>query len=95
MSTEEDKLNQISKKISELIALKNQANDEIERLLNENSTLKEERFALANQNSVFEKEIEKLKTIDGNVSSSSKGLDEVKINGMIKEIEECLTLLKS
>ena len=95
MSTEEDKLSQISEKISELIALKNQAVEDIEQLKIENKTLKEERFTLANQNSILEKEVEKLKTIDGNVSPNKNGLDEAKINGMIKEIEECLTLLKS
>ena len=95
MSTEEDKLNQISEKISELIALKNQAVEDIEQLKIENKTLKEERFTLANQNSILEKEVEKLKAIDGNVSPRPRGLDEAKINGMIKEIEECLALLKS
>lgn len=95
MSTEEDKLNQISEKISELIALKNQAVEDIEQLKIENKTLKEERFTLANQNSILEKEVEKLKAIDGNVLPVKNKLDEAKINGMIKEIEECLALLKS
>ena len=95
MSTEEDKLSQISEKISELIALKNQAVEDIEQLKIENKTLKEERFALANQNSILEKEVEKLKAIDGNVLPVKNKLDEAKINGMIKEIEECLALLKS
>ena len=95
MSTEEDKLSQISEKISELIALKNQAVEDIEQLKIENKTLKEERFTLANQNSILEKEVEKLKAIDGNVLPVKNKLDEAKINGMIKEIEECLALLKS
>jgi len=95
MSTEEDKLSQISEKISELIALKNQTKEDLEQLKIENKTLKEERFTLANQNSILEKEVEKLKAIDGNVLPVKNKLDEAKINGMIKEIEECLTLLKS
>ena len=54
-----------------------------------------ERFTLADQNSNLEKEIELLKTTDRTSPDKSDNLDEVKISGMIKEIEECLALLKS
>ena len=95
MSTEYQKLDQISQKISELIALKNQKQAEIESLLEENKSLKEEKEKLKNQQSILEKEVESLKTIDRNEPSGNSNLDKAKINGMIKEIEECLTLLKS
>ena len=95
MSIEDQKLDQISQKISKLIALKNQKQSEIESLLEENKLLKEEKENLANQYSSLEVEVDNLKTIDGNEPSRTSKLDEVKINGMIKEIEECLTLLKS
>ena len=78
-----------------MIDLKNQQDNEIERLKEELKTLKEERFTLASLNSNLEKEIVLLKTIDRTSPSKSDNLDEVKISGMIKEIEECLALLKS
>ena len=95
MSTEDQKLDQISQKVSELIALKNQKQSEIESLLEENKLLKEEKGDLAKKYSSLEMKVENLKTIDGNVPARASNLDEVKINGMIKEIEECLALLKS
>jgi chromosome segregation ATPase len=95
MSIEDQKIDQISQKISELIALKNQKQTDIERLLEENKSLKEEKEVLEKQYSSLEMEVENLKTIDGNEPLRTSNLDEVKINGMIKEIEECLTLLKS
>lgn len=95
MSIEDQKLDQISRKISELIALKNQKETEIESLLEENKSLREENDVIKNSQTLLEKEVEKLKTFDKNSLSNTNGLDEEKINGMIKEIEECLTLLKS
>lgn len=96
MSIEDQKLDQISRKISELIALKNQKETEIESLLEENKSLREENEVIKNSQTLLKKEVEKLKTFDKNSSSNTtNGLDEEKINGMIKEIEECLTLLKS
>lgn len=95
MSTELEKINLISEKVTALIGVKNQQNNEIERLKEELKTLKEEQFTLADQNSNLEKEIELLKTIDSTMTKKSDNLDEVKISGMIKEIEECLALLKS
>ena len=44
---------------------------------------------------LLEKEVENLKTFDKKSKDGTTGLDEEKINGMIKEIEECLALLKS
>lgn len=95
MSTEDQKIEQIFQKISELIALKNQKQSEIERLLEENKLLKEEKGNLAKKYSSLEMEVENLKTIDRNEPAKISNLDEAKINGMIKEIEECLALLKS
>ncbi len=95
MSIEDQKLDQISQKISELIALKNQKQSEVERLLEENKSLKEEKGNLEKKYSTLEMKVENLKTIDGNEPATINNLDEAKINGMIKEIEECLTLLKS
>lgn len=95
MSTEDQKLDQISQKISELIALKNQKKAEVESLLEENKLLKEEKKNLETKYTSLEMEVENLKTIDGNAPMKANTLDEAKINGMIKEIEECLSLLKS
>ena len=95
MSVELEKINLISDKVNVLIRLKNNQDNEIERLNEELKTLKEERFTLADQNSNLEKEIELLKTTDRTSPDKSDNLDEVKISGMIKEIEECLALLKS
>jgi len=95
MSVELEKINLISDKVNVLIRLKNNQDNEIERLNEELKTLKEERFTLADQNSNLEKEIELLKAIDRTSPNKSDNLDEVKISGMIKEIEECLALLKS
>ena len=95
MSTEDQKLDQISQKVSELIALKNQKQSEVESLLKENNLLKQEKNDLAYKYSSLEKKVENLKTIDGNMPTRASNLDEAKINGMIKEIEECLALLKS
>ncbi len=95
MSIELEKINLISEKVTVLIDLKNQQDNEIERLKEELKTLKEERFTLASLNSNLEKEIVLLKTIDRTSTNTSDKLDEVKISGMIKEIEECLALLKS
>ena len=90
-----EKINLISDKVNVLIGIKNHQDNEIERLNEELKTLKEERFTLADQNSNLEKEIELLKTTDRTSPDKSDNLDEVKISGMIKEIEECLALLKS
>lgn len=95
MSIELEKINLISEKINELVSIKNHQIIEIERLNGELKTLKEERFTLADQNTILKKEIELLKTIDRTSPNKSDKLDEVKISGMIKEIEECLALLKS
>tara|TARA_B110000902_G_scaffold46933_1_gene53247 strand:+ start:1958 stop:2245 length:288 start_codon:yes stop_codon:yes gene_type:complete len=95
MSIELAKINLISDKVNVLIGIKNHQDNEIERLNEELKTLKEERFTLADQNSNLEKEIELLKTTDRTSPDKSDNLDEVKISGMIKEIEECLALLKS
>ncbi|MEZ7900288.1 MAG: putative nuclease with TOPRIM domain [Urechidicola sp.] len=95
MSIELEKINLISDKVNVLIGIKNHQDNEIERLNEELKTLKEERFTLADQNSNLEKEIELLKTTDRTSPDKSDNLDEVKISGMIKEIEECLALLKS
>ena len=95
MSIELEKINLISDKVNVLIGIKNHQDNEIERLNEELKTLKEERFTLADQNSNLEKEIELLKTTDRTSPDTSDNLDEVKISGMIKEIEECLALLKS
>lgn len=95
MSTELEKINLISEKINVLIGIKNQQHNEIERLNGELKTIKEEQFKLTEHNSNLEKEMELLKTIDGTSPTNSDKLDEVKISGMIKEIEECLALLKS
>jgi hypothetical protein len=95
MSIELEKINLISEKVNVLISLKIRQDNEIERLKEELKTLKEERFTLADQNLNLEKEIELLKTIDRTSPNKSDKLDEVKISGMIKEIEECLALLKS
>jgi predicted nuclease with TOPRIM domain len=95
MSIELEKINLISEKVNVLISLKKRQDSEIERLNEELKTLKEERFTLADQNLNLEKEIELLKTIDRTSPNKSDKLDEVKISGMIKEIEECLALLKS
>ncbi|MDB4089587.1 hypothetical protein N9544_08210 [Flavobacteriales bacterium] len=95
MSIELEKINLISEKVTELVTIKNHQDNEIERLNEELKTLKEERFTLADLNSNLEKEIELLKTIDRTSPNKSDKLDEVKISGMIKEIEDCLALLKS
>lgn len=95
MSVELEKINLISDKVNVLIRLKNNQDNEIERLNKELETLKEERFTLSDQNSNLEKEIELLKAIDRSSSKKRDTLDELKISGMIKEIEECLALLKS
>lgn len=95
MSIELEKINLISEKVNVLIGIKNQQHNEIERLNGELKTLKEEQFTLTEHNSNLKKEIELLKTIDGTSPTNSDKLDEVKISGMIKEIEECLALLKS
>ena len=95
MSIELEKINLISEKVNVLIRLKKQQDNEIVRLNEEVKTLKEEGFTLASQNSILEKEIVLLKTIDRTSPTQSDKLDEVKISGMIKEIEECLVLLKS
>ena len=95
MSIELEKINVISEKVTELIGIKNHQANEIERLNEELDTLKEERFTLADLNSQLEQEIELLKTIDRASPNKSDKLDEVKISGLIKEIEECLALLKS
>lgn len=95
MSIEDQKLDQISRKVSELIALKNQKQAEIESLLEENKLLKEEKESLVEKHSLLQNEVKNLKTIDRNEPTKTSNLDEAKINGMIKEIEECLALLKS
>ncbi|MEN8839031.1 MAG: hypothetical protein ABF238_00830 [Flavobacteriales bacterium] len=95
MSIEDQKIEEISQKINELIALKNQYKSEYERLLEENKSLKKDMEAKENQYSELVKEVEELKTIERNVSPVTSALDEAKINGMIKEIEECMALLRS
>lgn len=95
MSSELEKINVISEKVTELIKIKKNQDNEIERLNEELNTLKEERFTLADLNTKLEKEIELLKTIDRTSPNKSDKLDEVKISGLIKEIEDCLALLKS
>ncbi|MEN8927871.1 MAG: hypothetical protein ABF242_04945 [Flavobacteriales bacterium] len=95
MSIELQKINLISEKVTELIGLKNHQDKEIERLNEELTTLRNEKLTLADHNTNLTKEIELLKTIDSTSPQKSDNLDEVKISGMIKEIEECLALLKS
>ncbi len=95
MSIEDQKIEQISLKINELIALKNRFKADSERLLEENKSLKLEVEKKEKQCSELEREVEKLKTIERVVSPTKNKLDEAKINGMIREIEECMTLLKS
>ena len=95
MSIEDQKIEEISQKINELIALKNQYKSESERLLEENKSLKKDMEAKENQYSELVKEVEELKTIERNVSPVTSALDEAKINVMIKEIEECMALLRS
>jgi regulator of replication initiation timing len=95
MSIEDQKIEQISLKINELIALKNRLKADSERLLEENKSLKLEVEKKEKQCSELEREVEELKTIERVVSPTKNKLDEAKINGMIREIEECMTLLKS
>jgi regulator of replication initiation timing len=95
MSIEDQKIEQISLKINELIALKNRLKADSERLLEENKSLKLEVEKKEKQYSELEREVEELKTIERVVSPTKNKLDEAKINGMIREIEECMTLLKS
>ena len=95
MSIEYQKIEQISLKINELIALKNRFKADSERLLEENKSLKLEVEKKEKQCSELEREVEELKTIERVVSPTKNKLDEAKINGMIREIEECMTLLKS
>ncbi len=95
MSIEDQKIEQISLKINELIALKNRFKADSERLLEENKSLKLEVEKKEKQCSELEREVEELKTIERVVSPTKNKLDEAKINGMIREIEECMTLLKS
>lgn len=95
MSSEDQKIEQISLKINELIALKNQYKSESERLLEENKSLRNDIELKENRYSKLVKEVEELKTIERVDSPLKTELDEAKINGMIKEIEECMALLRS
>jgi|GEM_PF-4693003 hypothetical protein len=95
MSSEDQKIEQISLKINELIALKNQYKSESERLLEENKSLRNDIEMKENRYSKLVKEVEELKTIERVDSPVKTELDEAKINGMIKEIEECMALLRS
>lgn len=95
MSIEDQKIEQISLKINELIALKNQYKSEAERLLEENKSLRIDIELKGKQYSELAKEVEELKTIERIDSPVKNELDEAKINGMIKEIEECMALLRS
>ncbi len=95
MSSEDQKIEQISLKINELIALKNQYKSESERLLEENKSLRNDIEMKENRYSKLVKEVEELKTIERVDSPLKTELDEAKINGMIKEIEECMALLRS
>ncbi len=95
MSIEDQKIEQISLKINELIALKNQYKSESERLLEENKSLRKDIELKENRYSELVKEVEKVKTTERFDSPVKTELDEAKINGMIKEIEECMALLRS
>lgn len=95
MSIDNQKIEQISLKIDELIAQKDQCNQEVERLKRENDSLRNEVLEMENQHQKLSQEVGKLKTMERMDEAEPKNLDEAKINGMIKEIEECLALLKS
>ncbi|MEN8786270.1 MAG: hypothetical protein ABF264_05800 [Flavobacteriales bacterium] len=95
MSIEDQKIEQISLKINELIALKNQYKTESERLLEENKSLKNDIELKEKRYLELTKEVEGLRTIERYDSPVKNELDEAKINGMIKEIEECMALLRS
>ena len=96
MSSEVEKIKQIYEKVSNLILLVNNKNEEVEELKIRNEILVESKLKIEAENLELKDEIERLKTDDNSAELTEiNEVNEMKIKGMIKEIEECLTLLSS
>ncbi len=88
-----DQLQRINSKLQVLLRRYDQLQKDNERLKKENETLKTRQDQLSGRNSELERSLAVFKTLSGKMDAGDKKELEKRLNGYLKEIDRCISLL--